>query len=179
MGSRFDQGRTARAFLFTLGQTGTCSVVVLLGNWFVHRSLSPAGLLPGWFALVVAIVAIVLVGRDLPAFGFRVPMRWSKGGPNAYSLLFGTALGLGVLTRVPSPGTYFVFAFGLTAPIPLAIGVILAYSLGRSFPAFLLPAAAADRHVSSALHSYKRLSPVLALTEMGALGWVAAATLGY
>jgi hypothetical protein len=76
---------------------------------------APRGLLVP-LAFLCAIAASEAVHIRLPQSTWRVPQTWGRLGPIGFASSFGFALGIGLLTAVPSPGFYVAIYYALTGP---------------------------------------------------------------
>ena len=124
---------------------GALAVAALLyaaGELGAHPPLWTVGLLAAGLALVAARVVPVTLGGSR----WRVPQEWARFGDVGYAGAFGVALGTGVATRIGSPATFAVLAWGLAAPEwGLVWPGFAAFAAGRAVP-FLAVAARSHHH---------------------------------
>jgi hypothetical protein len=87
-------------------------------------------------AIVVSLIS-ALTPIALPQSRWRVPSVWSQLGPRRYAGAFGVALGLGVVTALPSNGFYVLLFVGLSSESWLLILLaLLLFGVARAVPVF-------------------------------------------
>lgn len=91
------------------------------------------------FVLAVAVVAVYALLATavprlrLPMIDRQVPLSWrGRFGPWQASVSYAFVLGTGVMTRINSPGLYFVPVVAFLGPAPLRIAAPLLYALARA-----------------------------------------------
>jgi sulfite exporter TauE/SafE len=118
---------------------------------------------------VYGLAALVGVELQVPTGHWMVPRHWGGYGWNGGALLFGSALGLGLLTVIPFVGYYLVLAFCFLSH-RTSIGAVTlgAFGLGRSLPilATAVSAAVINRSVEG-------LSPRAAPSKLAVLHSIA------
>lgn len=150
----------ARLAVHVLGLfAGAIAVGALLfaaGELVLHPPLWTVGVV----AAALALVAARLVPVPLGGSRWRVPQEWARFGPVGYAGAFGVALGTGVATRIGSPATYALLAWGVAAPEwGLVWPGFAVFAAGRAAP-FLAIAARSHRRGT---YTGDQLGPVVAL----------------
>lgn len=140
---------------------------------------------PRWaFAAVAAALALVAAGLvpvELAGSPWRVPQSWTRLGGYGYPAAFGVALGVGLATRLSSPGMYALVAWATVVPGWTGIWPVFAgYAAGRALPFLVVAVLSARRHTYAAdqVPAVSRATRSLAAAEVFVLGLVAVATLG-
>jgi hypothetical protein len=116
-------------------------VALLAGSMLVLYGLHIVSPLKGlhWTLTIIGAMAVLCALVSLPVLPiyfvgspWRVPQTWGQYGFWLYSALFGTALGTGILTALPSPGFYIILltSFG-SNDATLVIIISSAFAFGR------------------------------------------------
>lgn len=119
---------------------GLYVVALVAGAVLLGTLLDIVGAIAALPTIVVGITALVAAGMAAgllpapPSSPWRVPRSWSTFGERPFVLVFGLALGAGVLTALPSFGFYVLLAWGLTAGLQLGLPAFVAFAGGRAAP---------------------------------------------
>lgn len=149
-GERLDGKRMTVLWLYAIGTiAGAGSFGALLGTVGSSLGLERQFLETRAIALTLGAGHLMLAHRDLgvirfplPQSRWQVPRAWLRMMPRPIAALaYGTALGVGVLTRINTSTFYAVLAWALLIGTPsLGAIVFAAFGLGRLMPVVALVA---------------------------------------
>jgi hypothetical protein len=130
----------------------TVPLGALAAGALLHLGARGIGYPPPWvFASVAAVGAVAAATggkRFLPQSRWRVPREWGARGRVPFAAIFGSILGVGILTALPSPGFLALLVWALAASSWSSVWpVFLAYGAGRAVPLLVLAVWARRRQV--------------------------------
>jgi hypothetical protein len=140
------RGQTSRAaWILRIGVYAAAvplgAVVLALSLHLAGTGLSVPRQAVGAVALAGAAIAIGAMPDLFPRSKWRIPREWTRLGPLGYSAIFGTILGVGFLTAIPSIAFYPMMTWGLAAESWASLlPVFLAFGLIRPVPLVLVAA---------------------------------------
>ena len=163
---------------------GIYVAALVAGSVLLAAILDMVGELAPIPTIVVGITAVAAASMAaglvpaLPSSPWRVPRSWSTFGERPFVVVFGLALGAGVLTALPSFGFYVLLAWGLTVGLQLALPAFVAFAGGRAAPVLFAAAFWRGDEITEGTSRLRRRMQRVRTLEAVVLGAVAGILLG-